>query len=438
MNTIIDNTVKLKSENIEHHKKSTVVQRRRKIWQIHSGYHCSVIGACLSRKDLKQIAKKKVFSLESGMDSFAIHRVLTTIADERLPESRVLNKMLDHKFRASIRRYVSLSSDEEVEEQWKKDLNSKGTISGAFWAIMTLPYCGKDLLDRVYGDCHMVGYDVFASHSTNARKTENLQRQVGALQSVLEKTKATYEREREYLKWELGELQKSKAEFLRQRLVNGHLVEENIALKEKLQMRENGEELISLRSERALLRKENEKLRRKILADGEEIAFAAQQSKAAHASIDSIQNERDDLQILNTELKEEITSLEAMFELSIGSKDVCDLCEEKHLNGCEGIGLSGKAVLYVGGRSNMVAHYREMVESNGGIFLHHDGGKENSRNLLPKMLSGADAVLCPVDCVSHDACKCVKKLCKRNSKPYVMMRSAGLSSLAKGLETITQ
>lgn len=54
------------------------------------------------------------------------------------------------------------------------------------------------------------------------------------------------------------------------------------------------------------------------------------------------------------------------------------------------------------------------------------------------MLTTADAVLCPVDCVSHDACNGVKKMCKRFQKPFVLMRSAGLSSLAKGLSDIVQ
>ena len=78
------------------------------------------------------------------------------------------------------------------------------------------------------------------------------------------------------------------------------------------------------------------------------------------------------------------------------------------------------------------------MEQCGGRFLHHDGGKEASRTLLPKMLTTADAVLCPIDCVSHDACNCDQKMCKRFQKPFVLMRSAGLSSLAKGLSEIVQ
>jgi hypothetical protein len=114
------------------------------------------------------------------------------------------------------------------------------------------------------------------------------------------------------------------------------------------------------------------------------------------------------------------------------------VCGDFANGSCKGPDLCGKTVLYVGGQHSMVPQYRQLVEQYGGNFMHHDGGRENSRQLLPKMLCGADAVFCPVDCVSHDACKRVKKICKRYSKPFVMMRSSGLSSLAKGLGTITQ
>ena len=116
----------------------------------------------------------------------------------------------------------------------------------------------------------------------------------------------------------------------------------------------------------------------------------------------------------------------------------CSTCGDQDTNRCPGPDLCGKTILYVGGLHKMVSHYRQLIENHGGKFLHHDGGKEASRTILPKMLSSADAVLCPIDCVSHDACTCVKKICKRYQKPYVMMRSSGLSSLAKGLTEIVQ
>ena len=41
--------------------------------------------------------------------------------------------------------------------------------------------------------------------------------------------------------------------------------------------------------------------------------------------------------------------------------------------------------------------------------------------------------LCPVDCVSHGACLFARKFCKRTAKPFVPLRSAGLSSFVTGI-----
>lgn len=434
----VDSAFEQEQEKVEEQSQGAPALRRKKIWQINSGYYCSVIGTCLSRRELTQIARKKVFSFEPGLDAFAVHRRLSAIASDRLPKTRALNKILDDKFKVSIKRYSCLLTDEDVQDEWKKDLKSGNGIPGAYWAIMTRATCGKEVLDQVYGDCHMVSYDIFSSYFDNAKATASLRKQIEILQCSLEKTKTTYQKERECIRWELGELQKSKGEFLRQRLVSEYSVKENKELRMKLEKLQNGQKNISLQKESDLLRKENETLKLTVKVNEEKSKFDDERGQRTGLAIDCLQDEIGTLSALNAELQEEIMSLEEMFQLGMGSKSVCDRCEEKQVSGCQGIGLSGKAVLYVGGRNNMIAHYREMVEKHGGIFLHHDGGKESSRSLLPKMLSGADAVLCPIDCISHDACKCVKKICKRNSKPYVMMRSSGLSSLAKGLETIIQ
>lgn len=412
--------------------------RRKKLWQVKSGYYCSLIGICLGRADLHQIARKKIFALDAGLDAFALHKYLSSIASKRYPKTRALHKLLDNKYRAAIKRYSSLEGDEAVRAEWQKDMKSGGAIPGAYWAIMTLPSCGQELLDQVYGDCHMISYDIFSAYSNNAKVTAGLRKQIETLRSSLEKTKSFYQKERDSIRWELNELQKSKAEYLRQRLVSERLVKENKKLKDQISEERANLENNSMHKELEALQEENIQLRR-------DAHNAAKQSKVDRDYLAKSRNEIEHLEVntealrtINNKLKEEIVSLESMFQLGMVSKAVCDSCEGKLTNNCQGIGLSGKAVLYVGGRNNMIAHYREMVEKYGGIFLHHDGGMENSRSKLPKMLSGADVVLCPIDCVSHDACKCLKKICKRSSTPFVMMRSAGLSSLAKELETILQ
>ena len=45
----------------------------------------------------------------------------------------------------------------------------------------------------------------------------------------------------------------------------------------------------------------------------------------------------------------------------------------------------------------------------------------------------ADAVIFPVDCVSHSSALEAKKLCKKMLKPFMPIRSSSLSSLVNGL-----
>jgi hypothetical protein len=45
----------------------------------------------------------------------------------------------------------------------------------------------------------------------------------------------------------------------------------------------------------------------------------------------------------------------------------------------------------------------------------------------------ADIVVCPVDCVSHDACLRVKSMCKQRGKPFLPLRNAGASSFHRAL-----
>ena len=77
-----------------------------------------------------------------------------------------------------------------------------------------------------------------------------------------------------------------------------------------------------------------------------------------------------------------------------------------------------------------------MVEDNGGIFEHHDGGVENSKAKLTKMLVRADLIFCPVKNVSHGATYAIKKICKQYNKNLVFLRSSGFSFFARELMEI--
>jgi hypothetical protein len=102
------------------------------------------------------------------------------------------------------------------------------------------------------------------------------------------------------------------------------------------------------------------------------------------------------------------------------------------------IDLAGTAILYVGGRANQIPQLRALVESSGGHFLNHDGGLEQSLGQLPGLVSRADVVFFPADCVSHAAVAAVKRACRQTATPYAPLRSASLACLLAALPTLQQ
>jgi len=112
----------------------------------------------------------------------------------------------------------------------------------------------------------------------------------------------------------------------------------------------------------------------------------------------------------------------------------CHLAElaPQQANG-EALDLSGLTLLYVGGRAHQVPRMKELIEGLGARFLHHDGGIEHRSGLLPGLVSRADRVYFPIDCVSHDAALTIKRLCRLSDKAYEPLRTASLTCLLSAL-----
>ena len=92
--------------------------------------------------------------------------------------------------------------------------------------------------------------------------------------------------------------------------------------------------------------------------------------------------------------------------------------------------LSGKTLLYIGGRTNQVPKLRAMAEAYGAALIHHDGGLHENTHSLSALLLKADAALFPVDCISHGAVATVKRICKQLGKSYFPLRRSGVASFA--------
>lgn len=95
--------------------------------------------------------------------------------------------------------------------------------------------------------------------------------------------------------------------------------------------------------------------------------------------------------------------------------------------------LSGMTLLYVGGRAHQMPSLRALIERSAGQFLHHDGGIDDNAALLPGLVSRADLVAFPVDCISHSAMNAVKRHCGQAGKRFLPLRTSSLTCLLAGL-----
>ena len=91
-----------------------------------------------------------------------------------------------------------------------------------------------------------------------------------------------------------------------------------------------------------------------------------------------------------------------------------------------------------GARAHQIPQFKALVERTGARFLHHDGGIEHSATLLPGLVSRADYLFFPVDCISHDAAAAVKRLCRQFEKPYRPLRTASLATLVSALANMSK
>jgi uncharacterized protein DUF2325 len=98
--------------------------------------------------------------------------------------------------------------------------------------------------------------------------------------------------------------------------------------------------------------------------------------------------------------------------------------------------LSGQSVLCVGGRIKLYPQYREFVKTLNGNLMTFHGDTNDCLDNLHHLLENADLVICPVDCINHDAFFIVKYYCKYSGKPCVLLDHSWPTTFHKGLKTL--
>lgn len=381
--------------------------RRVRLWELKDKFHCPLIGTCLPMDELARLARRHAFNGDLR-DEFTLHVEAVGWAGSRNAVAEDLNRHFERKYAGYIARFERMKSAEEVLSFWKAHFEN-GEVAGPMWAALTHKAANDETRHAVYADVHMLSHQVGAGLAADAKRLAWLTRRNEELATILERDRADAagaETEMRRLNVELKTARASEAAAradaadLRQRLA---------AFESGAAIVDMGRQLMSL------------------TAVNEELRVVAERSRALQAALRESQDQTAALAQERDMLAAERDALERLLLVADRDEAACDECD-----GCENR-AAGRCVLCVGGRTALLSQYRALAERLGIRLVHHDGGQEESLSRLPDLINGADAVLCPTDCVSHAAYYKLKQHCKRTGKPCLLFKGAGVSGFAVAL-----
>jgi hypothetical protein len=102
--------------------------RRLKIWELPANWLCSVIGTCLTPVDIQQILKRSAIRLRDGAYGYEVHGYLVGEACESGRVGREINKMLDGKYRALLRKVAGEPDEARLAALWD-ELCNRGLVA---------------------------------------------------------------------------------------------------------------------------------------------------------------------------------------------------------------------------------------------------------------------------------------------------------------------
>lgn len=379
--------------------------RALKFWNINPFFKCPVVGMCLTLDEQKQLLKRTGVAIKTK-SPFEIHEMLVASADQESRLSRRVDALLNRKFGKET--HFLLGLDNPAFKRHFKAAFEAGDCIGATWAAAVHPDLTPELRRELFGDIHMAMH--WSGEQRNALK-QKLARQSQEVDKLCRRCNQAVQRRRT--------LQKE----------NRQLMQHQESMKATL----------------AMIERQNTGLKAELAAVGSCCRYAGierenrvlQEKLAATLAVAEDKNR---LQALLEEENRRLSSeIERQQELNRRiQKEAQELLDEvisltRCESSCPSFDLCQKRVLVVGGITRMASLYRELVESNGGIFEYHDGYMQKGVKNLEGRLRRADVVVCPVNCNSHAACSIVKNLAKKYQKTVHMLANSSLSAVSQAL-----
>ena len=368
-------------------------RQRSKLWDLNASVHCSIIGTCLTTGELRRVMGKAMSADVSHQSDHDLHSRAVGLCSQHNASSKLLQKALDQRHEIVVKRFARLQGEAAVMQGWA-EARCAGDIPGAYWAVLTHPDVGHPGLRRAFGDVHMLSHLVGAANRADIRRLTALEEENAALVAKAERQQAR-----------LHEAVTSRDATIR-RL--GALA----ARQMRAEADPGDDALAGLRHLVADLetRLDRETARRERLE--QRVAGAAEAARLCERRV-------RDAEAAQAAMQRELAALERRH----GAPEASGMAAS----------LPAERILYVGGRPGCTEQMRASLEAAGGALLCHDGGRHDHPSLLPGLVSQADRVAFPVDCVSHDAALAVKRLCRQLGKPWLPLRSAGLGSFLAAL-----
>lgn len=381
--------------------------QRTRLEALNPQLHCSIIGTCLTTAELRKLLPRLVDLDRDRTTDHEVHHVAVGLASGPGPVAKALHKLLDERHAHAVRQFANAGCEAALAERWRAALKS-GDIGGAYWALMTHPRTTEALRREVFGDVHMLSHLVGASNRADIRRLVELERQNGELRDKVEAqrvrlTGLTLEFGRTSARLRTQIAQMTSREALRTSCTAQDDSSELQALRQSLRAKDAQLALHTRRREEA------------------ERAAAMAQDEARQLDAE-LARAREHARCLG----EELSSLEAQMQPELQADDAQTFTSA----------LSGKRILYIGGRPSSSASIRS-VAARWGIRLEmHDGGLEDRKGLLAAALARADVVLFPVDCVDHQSMTELKRHCARQGVPYHPLRTASVASFVATVQRL--
>jgi hypothetical protein len=158
---------------------------RKRIWDLSAHYHCSIIGTCLTAGELRKLLVKLDLAAPGDSDH-DLHGRGVGLALRQDLAGKLLNKALDDRHQVTIKRYSRAKIEMELRALWQGDVRA-GDIPGGYWAVMTHPLAGHDLVREVFGYVHMLSHLVGAANRADIRRLQQLGAENAELTEKLER-----------------------------------------------------------------------------------------------------------------------------------------------------------------------------------------------------------------------------------------------------------